>query len=265
MQTKSVRRTAAVTAVSFTAALMALGGCGRPEDGDGAKNGVPPEPGRTATASGAAAGRTGRPEPAVPVGDPAALPGVGGRLRAAIPADSRQALVVYGEGQDSADATVVLYGLEDDGWRPLGSWSAHNGRNGWTTDHHAGDGRSPVGVFTVTDAGGVLPDPGARLAYTHDRAAYVPPSYWSPAYQHDFDYVIAIDYNRLRGAPPHDATRPWGAGRGGKIWLHLDHGSGTSACIGLPREAMRSLLRTFDPARDPVVVMGDRVNLMAQR
>ncbi|MFJ9347975.1 L,D-transpeptidase family protein [Streptomyces sp. NPDC101237] len=264
MQTKSVRRTAAVTVVSFTAVLVALGGCGSPQEGDGAKNGVPAEPGGTAAVSGAAAaGRTGRPEPVVPAGDPAALPGVGGRLRAAIPADSRQALVVYGEGQDSADATVVLYALEDDGWRPLGSWAAHNGRDGWTTDHHAGDGRSPVGVFTVTDAGGVLPDPGTRLAYTHDQAAYAPPSYWSPAYRHDFDYVIAIDYNRLRGAPPHDATRPWGAARGGKIWLHLDHGSGTSACIGLPREAMRFLLRTLDPARDPVVVMGDRVNLTA--
>ncbi|MFF4899937.1 L,D-transpeptidase family protein [Streptomyces sp. NPDC001068] len=242
---------------------MALAGCGGPVGGDGAKNGVPGAPRRTA---GPAAGpsRAERPrQAAVPGDDPAALPGVGARLRAAIPADSGQALVVYGEGRDASDATVVLYGLGGDGWRPLGGWPAHNGRNGWTTDHHAGDGRSPVGVFTVTDAGGVLPDPGARLAYTHGRAYYAPPSSWSPAYQHDFDYVIAIDYNRLRGVPPHDATRPWGGARGGSIWLHLDHGGGTSACIGLSAEAMRFLLRTLDPARDPVVVMGDREDLLA--
>ncbi|MFE3166340.1 hypothetical protein [Streptomyces sp. NPDC059224] len=243
---------------------MALGGCGGPESGDGAKNGVPGTPGRAA-----GTGPAERPSPAVPVaasvpvGDPATLPGVGERLHTGIPPGSGQVLVVYGEGRDSADSTVVLYVLGDDGWRPVGSWPAHNGRNGWTTDHYAGDGRSPVGVFTVSDAGGVLPDPGTRLSYTHDRAAYVPPPYWSAAYQHDFDYVIAIDYNRLRGAPPHDATRPWGAGRGGKIWLHLDHGSGTSACIGLPEEAMNVLLRTFDPDRYPVVVMGDRADLLA--
>ncbi|MGW7424590.1 L,D-transpeptidase family protein [Streptomyces sp. NPDC054813] len=237
---------------------MALAGCGGPESGGGAKNGVSGVPGAAARAS-----RVPQPWPAVSVGDATALPGVGERLHAEIPADSGQVLAVYGEGGDSADATAVLYSLRDDGWRPVGSWPAHNGRNGWTTDHYAGDGRSPVGVFTVTDAGGVLPDPGTRLSYTHDETAYAPPSYWSPAYRHDFDYVIAIDYNRLRGAPPHDVTRPWGAERGGKIWLHLDHGSGTSACIGLSEEAMRFLLRTLDPHRDPVVVMGDRADLLA--
>ncbi|MGW7236507.1 L,D-transpeptidase family protein [Streptomyces sp. NPDC054804] len=236
---------------------MALAGCGGPENGGGAKNGVSGSPGAAVRAS-----RVSQPWPAVSVGDPTALPGVGERLHAEIPADSGQVLAVYGEGDDSADATAVLYSRRDDGWHPVGSWPAHNGRNGWTTDHYAGDGRSPVGVFTVTDAGGVLPDPGTRLSYTHDETAYAPPSYWRPAYRHDFDYVIAIDYNRLRGAPPHDATRPWGAERGGKIWLHLDHGSGTSACIGLSEEAMRVLLRTLDPDRDPVVVMGDRADLL---
>lgn len=258
MQIKSVRRAAAVTAMALGAVLMALSACGGPESGGGAKNGVPGAPGRAA-----GEGRAAQPRPAVPVGDPTALPGVGERLRAEIPADSSQVLAVYGEGQDSADAMVVLYSLRGDGWRPVGSWPAHNGRNGWTTDHYAGDGRSPVGVFTVTDAGGVLPDPGTRLSYTHDVDVYAPPYYWDSAHRHDFDHVIAIDYNRLRGAPPHDVTRPWGAERGGGIWLHLDHGSGTSACVSLSGEAMRFLLRTLDPERDPVVVMGDRADLLA--
>ncbi|MEV6765701.1 hypothetical protein AB0N16_34740 [Streptomyces sp. NPDC051105] len=123
--------------------------------------------------------------------------------------------------------------------------------------------RSPVGVFTVTDAGGVLPAPGSRLSCTHDVDAYPPPYYWHSAYQHDFDYVIAIDCDRLRGAPPPDVTRPWGAEQGGGIRPHLDHGSGTSACISLSGEAMRFLLRTLDPDRDPVVVRGGRADLPA--
>lgn len=44
----------------------------------------------------------------------------------------------------------------------------------------------------------------------------------------------------------------------------MDHGSGTSACVGLSRAAMEYLLRTLDPNRHPVVVMGDRADLRAQ-
>ncbi|MFG2958001.1 L,D-transpeptidase family protein [Streptomyces sp. NPDC048291] len=261
------------------AVLVALNACGA-SPGGGGKNGLPgphpaapssrsasgspPGPGSPSAASGAAAGPGWQQQdPAGPVGDADRLPGVGALLRAEIPADSRQVVAVYGEGADSADSTVVLYSREDRGWRPVAGWPAHNGRSGWTVDHHAGDGRSPVGVFTVTDAGGVLPDPGTRLSYAQGRDLYTPPHYWRPAYRHDFDYVIAIDYNRLRGTPPHDTTHPWGNGRGGGIWLHLDHGSGTSACIGLSKEAMAYLLRTLDPARDPVVVMGDRPSLLS--
>ncbi|MGY5006802.1 L,D-transpeptidase family protein [Streptomyces sp. 900105755] len=267
MQIKSVRRTTVTAAAVIGAVLVTLSAC-EASPGGGAKNGlpgphlraprVPPVP--RAVAAGP---DWQQPDRSVPVGDPGRLPGVGGLLQAEIPADTRQVVAVYGEGADSADSTVVLYTREDRGWQPAGSWPAHNGRSGWTTDHHAGDGRSPVGVFTVTDAGGVLPNPGTRLSYAQGRDLYTPPHYWSPAYRHDFDYVIAIDYNRLRGTPPHDTTRPLGAARGGAIWLHLDHGSGTSACIGLPREAMAYLLRTLDPGRDPVVVMGDRPALLS--
>ncbi|MBW8796780.1 MAG: L,D-transpeptidase family protein [Streptomyces sp.] len=263
---KSVRRTTATAAAVIGSVLVTLSACGASPSG-GAKNGLPGPHARAQrdpTAPKAAAGQEWqRPDRAVPVGDPGRLPGVGELLQAEIPADSRQAVAVYGEGADSADSTVVLYTRDGSGWRPVGSWPAHNGRSGWTTDHYAGDGRSPVGVFTVTDAGGVLPDPGTRLSYAQGQDLYTPPRSWSPAYRHDFDYVIAIDYNRLRGTPPHDTTHPWGAGRGGGIWLHLDHGSGTSACIGLPGEAMEYLLRTLDPARDPVVVMGDRPSLLS--
>jgi L,D-peptidoglycan transpeptidase YkuD (ErfK/YbiS/YcfS/YnhG family) len=43
----------------------------------------------------------------------------------------------------------------------------------------------------------------------------------------------------------------------------MDHGSGTSACVSLPKPAMEYLLRTLDPDRHPVVVMGDRAHLKA--
>ncbi|WP_374936905.1 hypothetical protein [Streptomyces sp. Ru73] len=145
-------------------------------------------------------------------------------------------------------------------WTRVRTWQGHNGKRGWTLDHHEGDKRSPVGVYSLTDAGGVLPDPGAKLPYTAS-AAFTPPSYWAKRTRHDFDYVIAINYNRAQGVSPLDPARPEGQAKGGSIWLHLDHGSGTSGCVSIPKSGMRYLLRTLDPAQHPVVVMGDKAHL----
>ncbi|MGC9536016.1 hypothetical protein [Streptomyces sp. UG1] len=205
----------------------------------------------------------GKPAPtrsaAAPV-DRTRIPDFGDRWQRRIPADSRQVVAVYGAGKDSPDSTVVLYTRHGSTWDRVRSWPAHNGRKGWTTDHHEGDNRSPVGVFTLGDAGGVLKNPGSRLPYTRS-AAFAAPRWWAKSYWHDFDYVIAIDYNRIKGTPPNDPTRPQGEHKGGGIWLHMDHGSGTSACASVSESAMEYLLRTLDPARHPVVVMGDRADL----
>ncbi|GGW55183.1 lipoprotein [Streptomyces lucensis JCM 4490] len=189
------------------------------------------------------------------------LPGVGDRLWSQVPAGSGQAVVVYGERRDSPDSLVVLYQKQGSTWVRTASWPAHNGRLGWTDDHRMDDGRSPVGVFTLTDAGGALADPGSRLRYWYDDNAYMTMLPPEQEHVHDFDYVIAIDYNRLKGVPPFDWSRPDGVDKGGGIWLHMDHGDGTSACVTVPEPGMKHLLRTLDPARHPVVVMGDREHL----
>ncbi|MBY8847176.1 L,D-transpeptidase family protein [Streptomyces sp. SP2-10] len=191
------------------------------------------------------------------------LPGVGDRMWSEVPAGTGQAVVVYGERRDSPDSLVVLYQKRDSTWVRTASWPGHNGRLGWTEDHRMDDERSPAGVFTLTDAGGTLADPGSRLRYWRDDHAYatmLPPE---QIHAHDFDYVIAIDYNRLKDVPPFDWSRPDGVEKGGGIWLHMDHGDGTSACVTVPEPAMKTLLRTLDPARQPVVVMGDRAHLAA--
>lgn len=202
------------------------------------------------------------PRPAVTTSapDPTRIPDVGDRLQRAVPTDTSQVLTVYGNGKDSPDSTAVLFTKNGNTWARAASWPAHNGKLGWTTDHHLGDKRSPVGVFTLTAAGGVLDDPGTALPYSQDES-YEAPRDWDESHWHDFDYVIAIDYNRVPGTPPDDAEQPEGEDKGGGIWLHLDHGSGTSACVSLSKEAMEYLLRTLDPARHPVVLMGDRADL----
>ncbi|MDF3299115.1 L,D-transpeptidase family protein [Streptomyces tropicalis] len=242
MRIGGAKRAGAVVAAcgALAMSLTACGGSGRGHAAPGGQGGSAP--------SGSA--------------DPRRVPGVGDRMWRRVPADARQIVAVYGTDRNSPESTVVLFTRHGRIWERTASWAAHNGRHGWTTEHREGDQRSPVGVFTLSDAGGVLADPGAKLPYTRS-ASFQAPHYWVKSSWHDFDYVIAIDYNRVKGTPPNNPVRPQGQARGGNIWLHMDHGSGTSACVSLPESAMRRLLRTLSPAQHPVVVMGDRAELRA--
>nr|WP_246586213.1 hypothetical protein [Streptomyces yatensis] len=197
-----------------------------------------------------------------PVAPAPPLPGLGPRTWAEVPHRSRQVLVVTGHDRNAAVATAVLYEHTGAGWRAGASRPAHNALNGWTDHHREGDLRSPIGVHTLTDAGGRLPDPGTRLPY--DRSGDFTAGgtgFEGEPLSGSFDYVVAIDYNRRPGTSPLDRTRPLGPDRGGGIWLHIDHGGPTRGCVSLGKGPMKELLRALDPAREPVVVMGDAASL----
>ncbi|WP_372444751.1 L,D-transpeptidase family protein [Streptomyces coffeae] len=190
------------------------------------------------------------------------LPGLGSRTRAEVPDDTRQALVVTGSGRNSSTSKAVLYERTATGWQAKASWPARNALRGWTAGHRAGDLRSPIGVFTLSDAGGRLADPGSALPYSQSPNFRIGGTgFAGEPLVGSFDYVIAIDYNRERGTSPLDATKPLGAAKGGGIWIHVDHGGPTHGCIGLARPHVERLLRVLDPARHPVVVMGDAASL----
>ncbi|MGE6736376.1 hypothetical protein ACQKIP_36500, partial [Streptomyces sp. NPDC059900] len=136
-----MRIAGAVRAVAaFAACGVLLTSCGSADDG--------------ADAGGKKGGGTDQAKGAEPTTDLKRIPEVGDRLQDKIPANSRQVVAVYGEGEDSADSTVVLYTKSGSTWDKTRSWAAHNGKKGWTTDHRENDKRSPVGVYTLTDAGG---------------------------------------------------------------------------------------------------------------
>ncbi|MDQ8707090.1 L,D-transpeptidase family protein [Streptomyces sp. LHD-70] len=258
---------AALATVLALTTLTSCGTTGSGSSGDKAPGTEPAQTGSTgSTGNSANPANPESPENPENPGAPAAtqnlerLPDVGTALHRRIPAAARQALVVRGEGENSANSTLYLYEKHGATWDRTRSWPAHNGKRGWTTDHREGDKRSPVGVFTLSDAGGVLAAPDARLPYTHSPAFQASRS-WPKTHWHDFDHVIAIDYNRVKGTPPNDPNRPQGQSKGGYIWLHLDHGSGTSGCVSVSESAMRYLLRELDPKSHPVIVMGDKRNL----
>jgi L,D-peptidoglycan transpeptidase YkuD (ErfK/YbiS/YcfS/YnhG family) len=217
---------------------------------------APPEPETAITARPQA----DRPAPAAST--MRILPGLGPKTRAAVPDASHQALIVSGEDKDSPRGTATLYDLTADGWQPQGTWPTHNALHGWTDNHHEDDLRSPIGVFTLTDAGGRLPDPGTRLPY-HQSASFAisGTGFVGDPLAGSFDYVVAIDYNRRTGTSPLDGSRPLGDAKGGGIWLHVDHGGPTHGCVSLTKDDMRRLLVALDPESHPVIVMGDAKSL----
>ncbi|MEU2156952.1 L,D-transpeptidase family protein [Streptomyces sp. NPDC019396] len=230
---------------------LLVGGCTRAA----APSPVVETPPRPASGPGAGGGVEAAPA--------AAIPGIGGRTRDLIPEDATQAVVVTGEDRHSPFSTVVLYEwTAATGWQAVSdSWPAHNGLKGWTDEHWAGDKRSPIGVFGLTDSGGRLPDPGTRLPY-HRSPLFNAPGrgFLGEPLAGSFDYVVAINYNRREGGSPLNdgvVQRPMGSERGGGVWFHVDHGGPTQACVSLDEEHMRELLRWLDPDREPVVVMGD--------
>ncbi|CAM5285823.1 L,D-transpeptidase family protein [Streptomyces aurantiogriseus] len=216
------------------------------------------------TASTATPSAPGLPAPEMSVQSaPRHIPGLGPETLADIPASARQVVVATGQDRDSPLSTVVLYHRFETGWKAGPAWPAHNALRGWTDHHTAGDLRSPIGVYGLTDAGGRLRDPGTRLPYDQSSGGFDSPGtgFEGEPLDGSFDYVIAINYNRKPGTSPLDWTRPLGAKRGGGIWLHVDHGGPTHGCVSIAEQHMKELLRALDPALHPVVVMGDHASL----
>ncbi|GHI10015.1 hypothetical protein AQI88_15150 [Streptomyces cellostaticus] len=234
------------TAVALLASPLLLTGCGG--GAEATERRVPatrPAPTATPTPQVQA-------EPA-----PQGIPGLGPKVTAAIPDRCRQAVVVTGRGRNSPLCTVVLHQRTATGRQAGAAWPADNALHGWSSHHLAGDLRSPLGVYTLSDAGGLLTDPGSRLPYHHS-SGFVPPGtgFEGEPLAGSFDYVIAIDYDREPGTSPLNRTRPLGPSRGGGVWLHIDHGGPTHGCVSVAQAHMKELLRTLDPDRHPVVAMG---------
>ncbi len=193
-----------------------------------------------------------------------ALPGLGSAMLARIPGEALQVIIVSGPDRDANTNSVTLWqrARPDAPWTALGApITGRNGQNGWTVTHHEGDLRSPIGVFSLTAAGGRLPDPGTGLPYEYRPSFYRTAAPQGLPMADAFNYVVAIDYNRLPGHPPSDPNRPLGDDVGGDIWLHVDHRTPTRGCVAVQQDALASIMRWLTPTSHPVIVMGDAADL----
>lgn len=127
-----------------------------------------------------------------------------------------------------------------------------------------GRGRTPNGVFTLTQAFGNEPNNGTRLAYFEAG----PDDWWdenpnSPTYNRHvhsavspggdsenlyyagvaYSHAVVINYN----------TDPVVRGAGSGFFLHVSFGAPTEGCVAIPAAQLNQIMRWLNPADDPVI------------
>ena len=174
-----------------------------------------------------------------------------------VPARSGQAIIVRAPSMSSTTNTVSLWTRTAAGWRQTGSlMPGHNGERGWSAHRTSGDLKTPTGVYTLTAAGGRLPNPGTQEPYEHSEPYFHTAGHFLGHNTFGvFNYVVAIDFNRVAGSPVTSTKQPWGPRPGGDIWLHVDNGAPTLGCVTVAQPNMATILKWLDPSQHPVIVL----------
>ena len=194
--------------------------------------------------------------------------------RLATTGSATQLVTVVAASRSSTLGSLRLWRKSGDCWLGVdGPWTAHLGRNGVSEHKREGDKTTPAGAFGIQPVMyGIGPNPGVRYRYHrvvcgdwwvedsrspfynrfhHVRCGSKPPfrvtsedMSRSPI---SYRYLAVIDYN----------THPIVLGSGSGIFLHVSaRGYPTLGCVSLPRAQLVTVLRWFDPAASPLIVIG---------
>ncbi len=200
--------------------------------------------------------------PQVEAGCATSIPGLGASTAAKIPADSTQAIVTVGAARYSSYNSISFWTKSDSCWTLDRVTPGRNGYAGWHHRSWDGSGFSPIGVYTLTDAGGRLPNPGTALPYFYRAKWYARGGFkMNNKRIQVFNYLVAVNFNRYPGRSPLDLARPDPTIRNGGIWFHVAGAGATRGCVSLPQRKMVWALRWLRPSARPVMVMGPTESL----
>jgi L,D-peptidoglycan transpeptidase YkuD (ErfK/YbiS/YcfS/YnhG family) len=176
-----------------------------------------------------------------------------------------QVITVEASSPLSQQAVLRTWRLAADGhyvqvFFPVLAWVGVNG----VRPTHEGLGRTPVGVFTMTEAFGSVANNGTRLPYVH----VGPDDWWdeNPASSHynrlvvsplspggdsenlldagvAYAHAVVINYN----------TNPVVKGAGSGFFLHVSFGSATEGCVAIPEGQLDQVMRWLNPSLHPVI------------
>lgn len=178
--------------------------------------------------------------------------------------NSRQVILVTTKG--SSTTTGQFQTFEKDGtgkWNRLLQGTAYVGKTGMTSNKQEGDGKTPIGKFTLGTAFGYQGNPGTKLNFRNSTADDVwvddsnskyyntwqqdsnPDKDWNSAesmMHRLYNYGIVINYNT--GQTP---------GRGSAIFLHVGN-SYTLGCVAVSQSNLVNIMKWVDPGKNPVII-----------
>jgi len=187
-----------------------------------------------------------------------------------------QLIVVEAASATATWAQLQAFERVNGAWVPkFDPIEARVGRSGVSADRWEGDGTTPAGTFTLTEAFGNGPDPGSGLPYrpVHDQDYWVGDS-TSPFYNtwqsgppdgrfgyaeklwtmpSSYRHAVVIDYNRTPVVPR----------RGSAIFLHVWNQNPTSGCVAIALDRLVEIMRWLDPSRHPKVAIGTDEQLVS--
>jgi L,D-peptidoglycan transpeptidase YkuD (ErfK/YbiS/YcfS/YnhG family) len=203
-----------------------------------------------------------------------------------------QAIVVKNAEWASTTAQVETWSrtASDQPWRMLRRAPGRVGRRGIAVIRHEGDGTTPAGGFRLLWGFGTGPNPngkgmtwrqfdandwwvGDRLdppTYNTYQTSRLSTARWRTSHaEHLWDfrtayrYAWVINFNRPRfGTRPTTEPQP-DLDAGSAIFLHIGTGA-TAGCVAVPEERALSVSRWLDPAKRPVIVIGEDGWLMGR-
>ena len=207
---------------------------------------------------------------------------------AMLTASSLQAIVVTSADWTTAKGTAQLFERpnKDLNWTPKGAgFSVVLGKKGlaWSDDvaylldetpvaiKREGDGKSPAGVFDLTEAFGSQEKPVfVKLPFTKlEESTECVDDSESASYNRivdrfkigNFDWessekMLAVGAEYDLGVFVAHNSQPVKRGNGSCIFLHIwkDENSGTAGCTAMARENIESLLAWLEPERKPVLI-----------
>lgn len=174
--------------------------------------------------------------------------------------------IIYVQYKGGSKAKVSMYQKNKyDRWTLVKSANGYVGKNG-IDKKKEGDKRTPTGTYNLTQAFGILKDPGTALPYVkvtkyHYWCGDSTSKYYNQLidtrvtgrkrtskdeylinYKGAYNYAIFIDYNK-EGTPY----------KGSCIFLHCSTGRATAGCVSVPQSTMVTFLRKLKPGAKIVI------------
>ncbi|MGA9147741.1 MAG: L,D-transpeptidase family protein [Candidatus Nanopelagicales bacterium] len=200
-------------------------------------------------------------ETEVPAADPPppvcleSVPGIGPTTWSKVPLLSTQLIVAVSTSRRTDENTFQRWEKAAGCWTQVSSWWSLNGFNGWHERPWTGSLRSPIGVFSLTDTGGRLRNPGTSMRYHYGPKRYERGGYKISYPVQLYNYVIAINYNRRIGKPPRNTNQP-DRTTGSGYWIHQRGLGSTRGCVSLTKSQLVTTLRWLQPTALPHIIMG---------